>query len=895
MKHLYNIFTAAILVLSFASCQSVIETVKPSDTLPEGRFVIKASIKSNSGTKLALDESNGKLYWTSDDVLSVYAGAGSGGGVGFELTANAESSTATFTGALDPSTLADGDYFYGFYPWTPYNEVKPDGTIRLAVSNGCQPFDFEDKVLTGFKSIPHYLPYYGQGFPMIARSTDENFSFHNVCGGIKVTVAHEGLMGVIIKNNDGSPMWGMMNLEFGPDGVPVFKGMDSLEQMISLDNDFEEMALDEFWLMDNGTNYDYFLSPGEPYYVVLPPITFSQGMTVTYRTPSTSATYTVNSSFDIRASVFSQLTERDKDLEFKPIEGNIAFSNSNFKQYCVENFDSDGDGEISYAEALTVTKISIADAAAMGDPDMDLMYFENLETFIFRGTSNNRGPLQSFPNYWFPKLKELDLTCNSIHNPMEFTANPLLETLYVQGNDRLSSVNLSANSNLKNFYGNNTALGSLDLSACPDLEYLYCARGQLSSLDLSANNKLRLLQCASNQLSSLDVRGLEQLDYLSCAGNAMSQLTLGSHPALETLYCYDNGITSLDLSGCPSLTLLSCYNNNLSSLDLSANTLLQKAYVSYNPLGTLDVSRNTGLIHLFCCINNLKSVDVSNNEALEYFRCFGNDIESLDLSHNPELTEIVFGGNPMTSLDVSNNPKLYYFDAVYDEDWNDYRVKYNTYTSPLKYLYIAEGQSIPEVTYDRLDATIPFATIVGTRTAIEAGHPHQDVLTPYTMTAYTETAYSDGNWTIEERDWDVTVSEYEGDVTKVWLEPLCLLVSQNQDLFSSKIYAIVRGDGNGFYIPLPQKIGTDASSIFNVTAADMYYYTWTDTPSTGGYHFITDDDAVLFSAQDDGTLKADKSFGLAIDRVNFYMYEEPVYMGMVNHSTETQAITLKKK
>ena len=75
----------------------------------------------------------------------------------------------------------------------------------------------------------------------------------------------------------------------------------------------------------------------------------------------------------------------------------------------------------------------------------------------------------------------------------------------------------------------------------------------------------------------------------------------------------------------------------------------------------------------------------------------------------------------------------------------------------------------------------------------------------------------------------------------------------------------------------------------------MYYYTWTDTPSTGGYHFITDDDAVLFSAQDDGTLKADKSFGLAIDRVNFYMYEEPVYMGMVNHSTETQAITLKKK
>ena len=69
---------------------------------------------------------------------------------------------------------------------------------------------------------------------------------------------------------------------------------------------------------------------------------------------------------------------------------------------------------------------------------------------------------------------------------------------------------------------------------------LYCNDNQLTSLNVSAATQLRLLDCSSNKLAALDV----------------SKCTL-----LECLYCAENPLTKLDLSACSQLMLVDCEPN----------------------------------------------------------------------------------------------------------------------------------------------------------------------------------------------------------------------------------------------------------------------------------------------------------------------------------------------
>ena len=349
------------------------------------------------------------------------------------------------------------------------------------------------------------------------------------------------------------------------------------------------------------------------------------------------------------------------------------------------------------------------------------------------------------------------------------------------------------------------------------------------------------------------------------------------------------------MSNNPDIAFLSCYSNNLTSLDIRHLKNLMKAYVSYNPLVSLDVTQNENLEVLYCCINNLTTLDVTHNPALTNLRCFDNDLTELDLSHNPELKEVVFGGNPMELLDVSHNPKLYYFDAILEEPfWRDGQlvsdVKYNTFTSPLKHLIIAEGQSIPEVTYDRLDQTLPFATIVLTRSQYESGvHPHADLFGDYTMKAYH--AISGDQYSYDE--WTASISEYASDPTRATLSWILYLAYQNKDSFppSVDIYGIVAGDRSRIRIPLPQQTPCFWSNVNSYWSM----FLWDGELMSG--KFTSDEGVVTLTRQSDGTYKADKSFGLALNQGDYGIdvYTQGVYYGQVNFTTEENPIVLIKQ
>ena len=234
----------------------------------------------------------------------------------------------------------------------------------------------------------------------------------------------------------------------------------------------------------------------------------------------------------------------------------VQFTDANFKSYCVTNFDTNNDGEISIAEARQVTSISVLtdknhqDITSLGG----IEYFTNLTTLNCYGS-------------WDP-------------------------------GDNLGQ------------------LTSLDVSHNTALTELRCDSNQLTTLDVSHNTALTILDCEDNQLTSLDVSHNTALTYLNCSGNQLTSIDVSHNTALITLSCGFNQLTSLDVSHNTALTYLSCSSNPLTSIDVSHNTALTWLHCNDNQLTSLDVSHNTALPHLYCHYNQLTSLDVSHNTAL---------------------------------------------------------------------------------------------------------------------------------------------------------------------------------------------------------------------------------------------------------------------------------------
>ncbi|MDR2714742.1 MAG: hypothetical protein LBB42_04390 [Coriobacteriales bacterium] len=143
----------------------------------------------------------------------------------------------------------------------------------------------------------------------------------------------------------------------------------------------------------------------------------------------------------------------------------------------------------------------------------------------------------------------------------------------------------------------------------------------LTSLNVSACTELKSLDCSDNQLKSLDVSKNTKLNYLSCSYNQLTVLNLSNNPALQNLSCYANKLAALDVSKCTTLRWLSCGNNQLKALDVSKNIYLNGLNCYNNQLYVLDVSKNVVLEELYCDNNNLTVLDISKNLELYDLDC----------------------------------------------------------------------------------------------------------------------------------------------------------------------------------------------------------------------------------------------------------------------------------
>ena len=247
----------------------------------------------------------------------------------------------------------------------------------------------------------------------------------------------------------------------------------------------------------------------------------------------------------------------------KMVQSNVIFDDESFKAYCVNNFDLDGDGEVSYAEANVVTYISCSS----------------------KGISSLKG-IEYFIN-----LTRLSCDFNQLTS-LDVSKNVMLEELNCYFN-QLTSLDVSHNTALKVLSCTDNPLMSLDVSHNTALTSLLCDFNQLTSLDVSHNTALTGLNCSSNQLTSLDVSHNTALTGLNCSSNQLTSLDVSQNTALTELTCSSNYLTSLDVSKNTALTVLHCIYNQLTSLDVSQNTALILLYCNHNPTLT-DIWLKTG-------------------------------------------------------------------------------------------------------------------------------------------------------------------------------------------------------------------------------------------------------------------------------------------------------------
>lgn len=339
--------------------------------------------------------------------------------------------------------------------------------------------------------------------------------------------------------------------------------------------------------------------------------------------------------------------------------GNVPFEDANFKAYCVANFDTDGDGEISISEAEDAERIVVVT--------------NNIESL---------GGLEYFIN-----LKYLECTGSTVETEDGYSTmnkDGLLETLDISQNKSLIELIC---------WGNK--ISTLDASNLTSLTVLSCSSNNLTELNVSGDTSLTILECADNQLSSLDASNLSSLKELLCAINNLSSSSLdfSADSSIETLYCYSNQISSLDVSGLPMLEYLSCEDNQMQSLTISGNDRLISLWCPDNQLTSLDISEATSLRTLHCYDNQLSSLDVSNNNELRNLYCSpmstldtlliasGQSIPNVTVNRNaqniPSSTEIVIKSTPMPqpeAIDLGLSVKWASFNvgASAPEEYGDY-------------------------------------------------------------------------------------------------------------------------------------------------------------------------------------------------------------------------------
>ena len=360
---------------------------------------------------------------------------------------------------------------------------------------------------------------------------------------------------------------------------------------------------------------------------------------------SANATLTISDGNNELASEYVPLVPWTTDV--------ISFGDPLFKAYCVENFDTDQDGEITEDEAKAVTAIN----ASM----LNITSLVGIE--------------------YFSKLESIDVSFNKLET-LDLSHSPKLETVLVNGNklqslgldglaamtaldcsnNKLTALNVSEAEGLLNLNCSNNNIGALNLKKNKALVELQCSGNQLTALDLKNNTALVEVYCKKNEIKTIDINKLAALTHLDCSNNGLTSLDVDTNISLEVLYCYSNALTSLRLGSKPLLTILDCSQNALTALNVFGCAHVENLNCSSNVLGNIDVSTLVNMTILSCENNNIASLDVSGLAALKTLKCTSENLKKLWVKDAAQQAALNITKHNNTAI-FFNNGGIYIPDA----------------------------------------------------------------------------------------------------------------------------------------------------------------------------------------------------------------------------------------
>ena len=706
--------TEALLLIATVSLLVTNACSKETPEPPKGEEkVFIAQSGEEDDTKTAFQDDAKSIWWSPYDAICIYYGASDGDK--FTATNDTEVAKAEFRGTLTAFTgvseSGDFNYFWAVYPYAAARGCDGNSvTAELSELQTAKAGSFAPNTNIA-----------------IAKSPGLALSFFNACAWFRFSLTKEGVKRVIFRGNGNEDIAGTFRISMGDDGRPTAPVITQGKKEIIL-----EMPAHQAFEV------------GAWYYITLLPQVLENGFTVTLETDSETGSRTVNKIATFVRSKYNNGKEFDKDVVYGP--DIVSFADANFKAYCVQNFDTNGDGEISGFEARSVTVIDVCTDNITTLEGISA--FSNLETLSATGSTVNSS-----------YTKGLSPTGNPSPAPGISVATGKLTSVDLSGLGKLESIDLSRNQ-----------LTALDVSNNTALTTLACESNQLTTLNVSNNPSLESLQCQDNpDLSELWLntgQEISNLDYDSSVTTIYYSDNVTFADANFKAYCVQNfdtdGDGEISTSEALAVTSIDVCTDNITSLDgieafsnlewlyatgsgykyKSANgtTFVSGNYSSLpdpepgysvatgqltgvdlsglNKLGTIDISRNNvityfkpesclTLTQISCEYCNITELEVNKNPNLRYLNCNSNQLTSLDVSHNTALNSLNCGSNQLTALDVSHNTALRGLNC-HDNQLTALDVSHNTaltYLScsgnpSLAELWLKTGQEIADLSYD---------------------------------------------------------------------------------------------------------------------------------------------------------------------------------------------------
>ena len=172
-----------------------------------------------------------------------------------------------------------------------------------------------------------------------------------------------------------------------------------------------------------------------------------------------------------------------------------------------------------------------------------------------------------------------------------------------------------------------------------------------------------------------------------------------------------------------------------------------------------------------------------------------------------------------------------------------------------------------------------------TVTIADPDHPLTALFGKYQMSAVDIASYDSATGRVGYNyfKWDITLSQYEGNPYRVWIDFPVYIASP--DAYGAYLkntaeqpgaYAEVSEDMKTITIPTPQELAYKASDLFNGVPADEHFKIYKYDGGNASASFITEPDQIVFTLQADGSYVTTDNYGICIESATadgwFYYY-----------------------